>query len=763
MMAKTSLVTYVACVLFSITYTTASAENRKDTLDAINIISTTPVPATGIPENQVPNRVQAIESDEIEQGNVLGITDFLNSNLGSVNINAAQNNPLQPDVQFRGFTASPLLGLPIGLAVYQNGVRINEPLGDTVNWDLVPKDAIADVQLIGGANPLFGLNALGGALTLQMKNGFTHPGHLAEINSGEFSRTTVSLQSGGNNGSLAYYLNFHRFEESGWRDLSSSDANNYFGSFGYRSKNIKLNLNVQHGDTDLTGNGAAPIELLKGEYDAIFTAPDITENDMTMVSLDGNYWLNDDMLISGTTYWRDNDTDSFNGDLAEEDDPPPAPFDAINNISDRSQETRGATLQATHFGTLFDKENQFTVGTGVHHGRSEFEAQVQFATLDPATRSTTTSGATTGPFDDDETDVNTRTVSTSIYATDTLSMSDKLTLTLSARYDKTRIRLRDRSGEQPELDGNHTFSRVNPAVGLTYQLNPAINLYGSYSESSRAPTPIELSCSEEVLDLADDPDDVECRLPNAFLADPPLDDVVAKNFELGLRGFSTDQKWNWHVGAFHTDNEDDIIFQSTGRATGLFKNVDETRRLGVEAYLGNRGDRYQWAINYSYLKATFEDDFLVLSPNHPAAADLDGDGEDEELQVKSGDSIPGFPEHSLKVTGSYEIFQKFSFGAEWLVNDGQYLRGDESNQLSRTPGYGILNLTASYQPHPQVEIFARVDNVFDKEFFTFGLLGEEPDEAPGLDDFEDPRFFGAGSERGAWVGLRVKFGKEEKN
>ena len=214
------------------------------------------------------------------------------------------------------------------------------------------------------------------------------------------------------------------------------------------------------------------------------------------------------------------------------------------------------------------------------------------------------------------------------------------------------------------------------------------------------------------------------------------------------------------MGAFHTENKDDILFQSTGRATGLFKNIDKTRRLGLEAALGNRGPRYQWSINYSYLEATFEDDFIVLSPNHPAAVDLDGDGEDEELQVKSGDKIPGLPQHVLKVTAAYEVIKNFLFGAEWIINDGQYLRGDESNQLSRTPGYGIVNLRANYQLHPQVEIFARVDNVFDKEYITFGLLGEEPDEAPGLDDLEDVRFLGAGPERGAWIGLRVNFGKE---
>ena len=757
-------IVFLVFLLFAVSMVVA--EESSDTLETMNIISTTPLPATGVPENQVPNRVQVFDSEDIEKSNSLGIADLLNSNLSNVNINAAQNNPLQPDVQFRGFTASPLLGLPIGLAVYQNGVRINEPLGDTVNWDLISQDAIASIQLVAGANPLFGLNALGGAITVQTKNGFTHPGHSAEIFDGEFSRTTVSLQSGGNNGTFAYYVNFNRFEESGWRDLSRSDANNYFGSLAYRNDKLDLNLNVQHADTDLTGNGAAPIELLREEYDAIFTAPDITENKSTMVSLDSSYWLNDNLLISGNVYWRDTETDPFNGDLAEDDDDDDGDdddddveFNAVNNISSIEQETRGASLQATHSGSLFNRNNQIIFGAAFNRGASEFDAQVQLAALDPLTRSTVTSGAVTGPFDDDETDISARTVSTSIYFSDTLSLNERLSLTASARYDVTRIRLRDRTGEAPELDGNHTFERVNPAIGLTYQLNPYLNIFGGYSQSSRAPTPIELSCNEEVLDMAADPDEAECRLPNAFLADPPLDDVVAQNFEIGLRG-GIANRWSWHLGAFHTDNRDDIIFQTTGRATGLFTNVDKTRRVGFDASLGNRGNRFEWNASYSYLRATFEDSFFALSPNNPNAADLDGDGEDDEIAVSSGDRIPGFPEHTLKVTGSYELFKNFSIGGEWAVNDGQFLRGDESNEIGRTPGYGIFNLTANYQPHPQVDVFLRVDNVFDKEYFTFGIIGEEPDEAPGLDGFEDPRFLGPGPERGAWIGLRVNFGRE---
>ena len=111
---------------------TAAAPDPKETLEEVIVVA--PFGAR-LARSRVPGNVQVATAEEIERSQSLDLTDFLNRSFSSVSINHAQNNPLQPDVTFRGFTASPLLGLPPGLSVYQNGVRINEPFGDTVNWD----------------------------------------------------------------------------------------------------------------------------------------------------------------------------------------------------------------------------------------------------------------------------------------------------------------------------------------------------------------------------------------------------------------------------------------------------------------------------------------------------------------------------------------------------------------------------------------------------------------------------------------------------
>jgi outer membrane receptor protein involved in Fe transport len=777
-------------------------------------------------KEKIPYNIQSAFDDDIESMQSLHLADFLNRAMGSVAINDAQNNPLQPDVSYRGFTASPLLGLAQGLAVYQNGIRINEPLGDTVNWDLLPESAVHSIHLIGGANPLFGLNTLGGALSVKMKDGFNSPGHHLGLRAGSFGRAIVSAESGGRRNDLAWYGNVHYFDEDGWRDASPSDAANFYGSLGWQAARSSLNLNGQYGASELTGNGAVPVELLQTYRKAIFTAPDITENNMYMVSLDGSHRFRDDIVLSGSVFYRRNGTDSFNGDTSEfaicqlgnsnallegleRDDLEELGLDpsdvcagqhadaaaleaflnnaasnagedteynlddltdslsgslvladaAINNTSTRVQRTHGSDVQLAFSDDLFNRANQLIVGAAWFKGNSTFDSLLELANLDPVTRST--AGLGTGTFvDDAATNLRTNTETWSLYLTNTIDLTDRLSLTVSGRLNDTGVELQDQSGERPELNGKHDFIRFNPAIGLTYQLTQKANVYGNFSESSRAPTPVELACNDRIFELAvenaiaegEDPEDVdfECRLPNAFLSDPPLEQVVARSYELGAR-------WNldnldMHLGFFHTTNNDDIIFQTTGRATGLFANVEKTRRSGFESRFIGSWRNLDWFLAYSYIRATFGASFEALSPNHPFASDDEG-----TIQVRAGDRIPGIPDHHLKVGGEYLFNERSSLGVDLLHNSGQHLRGDESNQLERTSGFTVINLRGQYRLNDHLVFFATINNLLDKNYETFGLMGEEPAEVdvPAFSGFSDPRFLGPGAPRAGFVGVKL--------
>jgi len=248
-----------------------------------------------------------------------------------------------------------------------------------------------------------------------------------------------------------------------------------------------------------------------------------------------------------------------------------------------------------------------------------------------------------------------------------------------------------------------------------------------------------------------------CSLPNAFLADPPLEQVVTKSFEGGLRG-TLKNGIAYTVSAYHSTNNDDIIFGSVGGTTssrGFFRNVGDTQRVGTELGLsGILKEKIDWYFNYSFIEATFEDNFNGVSAQHPNRIDLNGDGTANEIQVEAGDRIPGIPEHSLKIGGTYNFNNGFTIGVSGIYNSDQVLRGDESNQLATVDDYFVVNVNSTYKINKNFSFFAKINNLFDTDYETFGLLGEA-DEIFAA--FDDARFLGAGAPIAIFVGLRATF------
>ena len=815
---RAALVAAVCATALATSAAPTGADNEA-LIEEIVVVATAPDDRTGMPAAKLPYASQAADADQVDRSLSLDLSDFLERTFTSVSLNDAQNNPLQPDLQYRGYTASPLLGLAQGIAVHVNGARFNEPLGDTVNWDLMPVTAIHSVQLMGGANPAFGLNTLGGALSLRMKDGFRSPGMGLEAWGGSHGRRVVAADVGGNravgSGALAYHIGAHGFDEDGWRDLSASSAGNAFGSVGWRGARSEMHLRAHRATSDLLGNGAVPVELLALDRKAIFTAPDRTENTMTMLSLDASRELSDGIQVAANLFHRSGGADAFNGDASEfaecelgggdrliegleeddleeigldDDDVCQGQFmdaealedflneaadddefdvedltddlsgtgeladDAVNNISRRRQTSRGGDVHATFAGELFGAPTRALAGVAWYRGDTNFHSVTELAELNPDTRST--EGLGTGTFVDDlATRIDTRTETRSLYLTASVDASEAFTVTASARMNDTRVTLQDQSGERPELDGEHDYFRVNPHLGAVWNVTDSASLYAGIGMSSRAPTPIELACNEHVFERAaefGDDEEFECRLPNAFLADPPLDDVVTRGFEAGARGLVNGI--NYHLGLFHSINTDDILFQTTGRATGLFANVDETRRAGVELALNGSLGRLDWRAAYTRLEATFGQDFHVLSPNHRFADD------DGEVLVRSGSRIPGLPDQSFKLGVDYAVGSGFEIGFDLVAHGGQYLRGDESNGLPRLPGYQVLDLRMTWQATPSAKLFLRIENAFDEEYESFGLIGESPAEVevPLFRDFENPRFVSPGAPRGIFAGVRLR-------
>jgi outer membrane receptor protein involved in Fe transport len=749
------------CLAASLGIPAGTLAQPASTVEVIEVVGTTPLGAE-LDTDRIATNVQTATAEELKEQGGLDLADFMNRNLGSVFVNEVQSNPLQPDVQYRGFVGSPLLGLPQGLAIYQDGVRINEPFGDTVNWALIPESAIGSVYLVPGSSPLFGLNALGGAIAIRTKDGINHAGTRAEVLTGSFDRLGLQAETGGALGDdLAYFVTAARLTEDGWRDFSPTEAEQIFGKLTVLGEESRYDVSLTRVATDLVGNGAAPEDLLELDREAIFTRPDRTENTLTMFNVTGEQTVSSSITLRGNIYVRSSNIDTLNGDdsdfeecedtpgfICEEEgddeelaldknDLPIAADDDLEgatiNRTDTEQDGGGFALQADFTGSLAGRDNRFTIGAAHDEADVEFAASTELGMLD-ATRQAIPGGVFVG---EGFTGLESSSSTTGFYLSNTFTLGERAALTVSGRYNRTHVVLEDQIDD--DLDGDHAFQRFNPAIGLTAGAEN-VGFYASYGEANRVPSPVELTCADE-----DDP----CRLPNAFVADPPLEQVVAKTFEAGVRGALGDGRW--HAGVFRTTNEDDILFISAGTLTnqGFFDNVGETRREGFEANLsGAAGERLTWSLDYTYLDATFREDFTVASVNHPEAVD-------GEIEVEAGDRLPLIPEQLLKAGVSVAITGDFTVGADLLHSSGAHFRGDEGNLFEELDGYTLVSVRAEYRLGERARLFANIDNLFDAEYETFGLFGEA-DEVLG-DDFDDPRFLGPGAPRAAWIGVRVEF------
>ncbi len=736
-----SLSAAVAGALISFSAISAESANQAPTVE---VVGTSPVPGLDRPKDEIPSNVQSIPRASLRDTGSGGLPELLGSQLQSVNVNEIQGNPYQADVNYRGFTASPLLGTPQGLSVYQDGVRINEPFGDIVNWDLIPRSAIASIDLIPGSNPLFGLNTLGGALAIRTKDGFNNSGTGVEAYTGSFGRHAVTAETGGNKGELGWYFTGTRFKEDGWRDSSPSDVNQFFGKISHRTSKHELDLNLTHANSDLIGNGLTPLSFHEQRRKSIFTSPDNTRNQMTMVSLNGGYWLDDIHKLSGTIYVRRNNVRTLNGDANDEFAGPGDPEGVLNRTRTR-QTGYGFSLQ---WAEILD-HRQLAVGTTYDHSRTRFQQTEQEGDFNPD-RSVNPTDAEEDP----EPMLRGRSRTWSLFGTSTWKPLPEATVSLSGRYNHTSVQTTDLLDATSSLNSDYTYSKINPALGATYALTPAVTLYANVQQGNRAPSPIELGCSDPAQ---------PCKLPNAMQADPRLDQVVTRSIELGIRGKTGPIRWN--AAAFGSVNRDDILFVASNTVgQGYFKNFGKTQRSGVELGMGGDYGTLTWNAGYTWVDATYRSGECIVSPENSSQDPSCGV---DNIRVTSGDRIPGIAEHSFKLGVNWRATQWLTLGSDIVTHSGVFVRGNENNEHDengKTAGFTLVNMLATVDLGAGWSAFARVNNVFDKRYFTAGQIGENPFVGPNNtfdtndNNWRDETFYAPGAPRAGWIGVRYRFG-----
>ncbi|MFD2135363.1 TonB-dependent receptor [Novosphingobium resinovorum] len=542
-------------------------------------------------------------------------------------------NPWQAAITWRGFSASALQGAEQGMAVYLDGVRFNQPFGDVVLLDVVPEMALANAQL-NDANPVLGRNALAGSLLLTTHDGLSLSGLRlqADVDTVGSVGGSASLGLGDKADNLLIVAEARH--DDGWRVASPSTLRRVFAKGVHDAGTWGIEVQGLAADTDLTGNGVAPVELLDAKWNAVFTTPDVTHT--RFARLVAAPWIaaGETGRIELRAHWQTLNRKSANGDLADfgpcEDDAgylclgdddefeepllangarvvnDPAVDDyAVFNRGRERTRSGGAMLQWLDERETGNGTRRFAVGASWerahplhrHHRTGRTGGGPLGRGPRPAAdlgRGRHHPGRRRHPHE-----------RPGAFRQRRSSADPALTVEAGARWSRNTVRLDDRLGDA--LDGSHRFSRLNPSIEFDYALGADVHATAGFALTSRNPTPAELSCA--------DPES-PCTLANFFIADPPLKAMTARNWHAGLSGGRG--ALSWRVNGWRSDTKNDIrMIASEVRGRAYFANLGESRRQGIEASADWRQGGWRLSGSYAFTDAKFRQDFAASSPPTP--------------------------------------------------------------------------------------------------------------------------------------------------
>lgn len=726
----------------------------------------------------VPSAATTVTDADIERQGTGEIQQALQQQVPGVIISDAAGNPLRSEVSFRGFDASPVSGRAQGLAVYQNGVRINEAFGDTVYWDVLPSNAIASMSVVSN-NPSFGLNALGGAVGITMKDGFSYQGGELDIMFGSYGRRQVGIQAGGSSGNAAFYVATEALEDDGFRDFSESEVKRFYGDLGLKGSFAELHFNLTAASNNFGVTTAAPVELLDRSWSNTFTSPQTNDLEVLMPTVSASVKASDTLAFSGVGYYRRLKNRVVDGNVTDIDEcvaPGPAnklciPDDSGNatipvtdlgggfiddGIVDEERrgsierlattsDSWGGALEAQEKAKLFGLPNLFLAGISYDHGRSRYQTSSEIGEIGESYVVEGSGVFVGGPLELAPRDLVSQNTYWGLYFSNALDVTDKLTVTVGGRYNHATIKLEDDTGLFPGLNTTNKYERFNPMAGANYKLLPGVSLYGGYSESNRAPTPAELGCAEPAF---------PCLIESFLTDDPPLNQVVGRTAEIGLRGQGQyfGDRFTWSAGLFRTLASDDILPVMQDNRI-FFVNAGDTLRQGVELSATYETRRWQVYASYAFVDATLD---KCTNP----------DDEGQCAFMDAGDRLPGIPQHRFKAGFDYWLTPKWKFGADLVAaSDQPFFRNDISAELDRSDnlgGYARVDLHTSYDVTDRFQVYGLVKNLFDERYGLYGTyfdVGEVSaiDKALGGDGFTDPRSISPSMPFAAYGGVKLKY------
>lgn len=720
------------------------------TLGEVVVIGTTPVAGTAIPIEKFAGNVQTLSHGALDTPTA-DLSQRLSQSLGSMNINDTQGNPFSVDLNYRGFTASPALGTPQGLSVFLDGMRINEPFGDVVSWDLLPQLIVDKVTVIPGSNPVYGLNTLGGAISMTSKNGSAMSGSQGGISLGSFGRKSVDAEHGSHDDDGNLYLAASVYNDNGWAANNPSQVRQFFGKYTAYLDRGEVAVSLLAADNLLYGNQSVPLSMLDNAQQG-YSHPDYSATQNLTLNVQGNWAMDASNSYAGNVYYRSLTRDILNSNV---NNPPnmstndascvlSADCPASNLLAHYTQSILGTNAQWTNTDPVWNLNQVFTLGLNAEFSRTQFDNQGQYATLDASNGTVGVSAYTA------QAHVQSDNQRLGLFATSTIDASDALAITASARYDYAALTLSGQScvdnmlcdsnssiaaGTLTDVSGAHAYQRINPSLGLTYVLAPSWIVFANYAEGFRTPSAIELACADPA---------VPCSgVPNAFGADPELKPVVSRTYEIGMRGNFSD-RMKWRTAYYRTALENDILFNQSSLNSGYFSNVGQTLRQGLELGLDGRVGTVDYAVDLDWIEASYQSSFLVANPANSAPT----------VPVKPGDFIPGIPQWVFKGRVSYALDGKTRLGLALQSQGPTYARGDDNNadRNGQVPGFSTIKLDINHSVNKRFNLYAGISNLLDAKYAGYGVLASNNVSTGAYEQFRS-----LGAPRTLYAGVQAKF------
>ena len=613
----------------------------------------------------VPGKRTVISAKDIQDSGATTVQEAVSQATGIVMYDQV-GNAFEQRIDLRGYNGNPVSST----SVFVDGVRVNEPEFNHMNFDLIPLETIDHMEIIPGASAIYGKNAMGGVINIRTKRGAAQRQLTGETAFGSFGRQRYTLNTGGPIGKLDYYGSLSREREDGYRDESDAKLWRGFGKVGYRPVDgTDLTVSYTYVKDNLEQAGSLPRNLAGDDPKANFSPGDFFDRENNFVKGTVQQVIPGGFTFTGNGFYRRLNQESF---LVSQ------PFTVGgNNSTSRNfvdTESWGGTFQLAHELEVGDLRNVLAVGGEV--GRNDFKNRLL-------------SLSDFGPFNirrKSEEEV------TAFFIQDTVHVFSDVVLVGGFRYDRNELDFRDLLN--PANDGRKVFHRITPRAGLTYFLAPQSSVYVSYSQGFRVPTNDELFAQ------------------GTFGSNPNLKAVRSHNFEVGLQsGISA---WgNLAIALYQSNIRDEIFFTCLAcdfsPGDGQNRNVSKSRRRGVEVTLKVKPNEFvDGLVNYTYTEAQFRSRFNISSTR----------------VVDVGDSFPLVPKHRLTVTGTVHPTKGLSLSLSGLYASTQFLQGDESNVRDRLQGYFVLNGRVAYEhpvPGGVLKGFVSVNNALDNNYQTSGI------------------------------------------